>query len=65
MADARVDFKIEVLRSDDWVAFYKDGMKVHEGHSMRVEEALDALEIPYKTTVDLPCDPDSFPEHLL
>lgn len=59
--------KIEIRRTDDWIAVYKDGMKVEEGHSCSIERGLESLELPF-TTVEVPYDPysevDSFPERL-
>lgn len=51
----------------DWIALYKDGVKVAEGHSIYVTEALEVLGIEFtKEEVDVdPYDPEScFPDKL-
>lgn len=39
--------RIDIRSCDDWVAVYKDGVKVEEGHSCSLERGLEALGIPY------------------
>lgn len=36
--------KFMVVDFDDWVAFYVDGKKVMENHSLRVQEVLECVE---------------------
>lgn len=61
--------KIDIIACDDWIALYRDGIKIEEGHSISLMTGLTALGIsvtekwlsadPY--TVDLS---DCFPERL-
>lgn len=39
--------RIALAYSDDWMAVYVDGRKVHEDHSVDEERLLDLLGIPY------------------
>ena len=43
---------IEIRHCDDWIAVYKDGRKVEEGHSCDLRRGLRALGIEFRD-VDL------------
>ncbi len=36
--------KFMVVDFDDWVALYKDGKKIMENHSLRLQDVLDEVE---------------------
>lgn len=40
---------ITIRKADDWVAVYKDGAKVYEGHSCPIDMGLEALGVPCTT----------------
>lgn len=40
--------KIQIRSCDDWVAVYKDGERVWNTHSCRLQEGLEALGIPFE-----------------
>jgi hypothetical protein len=48
---------ITIRECDDWVAVYKDGRKVEEGHSCDLKRGLQALDIDFEH-VDLHDDMD-------
>jgi hypothetical protein len=66
---------IQIREVDDWIAVYRDGRKVYEGHSATPEMLLDALGIEHQRryfesgdydpdTATLPDGSDLFPEEL-
>jgi hypothetical protein len=44
---------VTIARSDDWVGFYIDGKLKMQGHSIRLDDALDALKIA-NVSVEVP-----------
>lgn len=41
--------KVTVVRTDEWAALYRDGVKINEDHQITTEEVLAALGISIKT----------------
>ena len=39
---------IEIRACDDWIAVYKDGVKVWNNHSCPITDGLEALGIPFE-----------------
>lgn len=39
--------RIDIRECDDWIAIYKDGNKVQEGHSCTLSRGLEALGIAF------------------
>lgn len=66
--------RIDIRDCDDWIAVYKDGKRVWNGHSCRLPEGLDALGIAIASHTNLddliddignmPDGSDPFPETL-
>ena len=64
--------RIDIRECDDWVALYKDGKKVEEGHSVPLKHALEALGIEFNAvwlevdeiSITTPDGKDAFPEEL-
>lgn len=59
--------KIHIIEADDWVAIYKDGVKVEENHSVPLTFGLEALGIDYTkewVEVDVYDPMEHFPERL-
>lgn len=61
--------RIHIIACDDWMALYKDGVRVEQGHSISLMTGLTALGIPITETW-LNADPfevdltGEFPERL-
>lgn len=69
---------IVIRQVDDWIAVYKDGVKVEENHSCALARGLEALGIPFENqrldedpqygfnqdTLTLADGSDAFPEQL-
>lgn len=67
--------KIDIQTCDDWIALYKDGEKVYEGHSCPLHFGLEALGIEFTSrdldaegldvdSLTLPSGEQAFPERL-
>lgn len=39
--------RIDIRQCDDWIAIYKDGVKIDEGHSCSLARGLELLEIEH------------------
>jgi hypothetical protein len=40
--------RVQIRTCDDWIAVYKDGERVWNTHSCRIQEGLEALGIPFE-----------------
>lgn len=63
------DPSIHIIECDDWVAVYRDGVRVHQNHSCSLREGLQALSMSF-TCEYIEDDPrevdlsDRFPKRL-